>query len=232
MYARYVTTTASDAEREFRIEHPWWCFAPSFNVAPGRNIPVLRVHEGETEGVMLHWGLIPDWAEGDPAKGQIATCSAAELSRSRFTAGAWERQQRCILPAAGFYAWQLTPARYCQPYFVYPAGRPLFAIAALWDRTETEEGDDVIESCSWITVASNSLLRDVNNTTASMPAILERKDYDEWLHGTPEQAASVLRTLDAQVMRAHPISPRVNALRYDDPALISPVEPAFQQRVA
>ena len=57
----------------------------------------------------------------------------------------WLSSQRCILPAAGFYTWQLTPEKYRQPFFVNLNRRSIFGIAALWDRWVGED-DDVIEA--------------------------------------------------------------------------------------
>jgi putative SOS response-associated peptidase YedK len=133
---------------------------------------------------------------------------------------AWARAQRCILPAFGFYVWQLTSERYRQPYFVRVVNRPVFGMAALWDRTVRDD-DDVIESCGMLTVPSNPLLTDA--TSARMPAILRREDYDVWLSGAPE-ASALLRTHPQEQMVAHAVSPRINSLKYDDVGLIESVE--------
>jgi SOS response associated peptidase (SRAP) len=42
----------------------------------------------------------------------------------------------CVMPAAGFYEWQVQPDGTKQPYFIQPAGDgEVFSIAALWDRS-------------------------------------------------------------------------------------------------
>ena len=221
MCERYVIPGQDEVEREFRVAHPWWTFATSFNVSPARNVPVIRLYDGETEGVMLRWGLIPEWAEGDASKGCAAHIPAEAIGASQIARGAWSRAQRCILPAFGFYVWQLTPERYRQPWFVRVVNRPVFGVAALWDRTVRDDDDDVIESCAMLTVPSNPLLAD--SMSARMPAILRREDYDAWLRGAPE-AGSLLRTYPHEQMVAHAVSPRINSLKYDDGGLIESVE--------
>lgn len=225
MCERLVIPEQEQVEREFHLARPWWKFSASFNVPPvRRNVPAIRLYEGESEGVMMRWGLIPDWAEGDPTRACAIHAKAEELSTSALFRGAWMRRQRCILPAAGFYEWQLTKAGYRQPYFVRLVNRMAFGLAAIWDRSVVEEDDDVIESCALITVPANPLMREIHNTGERMPAILAREDYEAWLTLPPEEAAALLRPFPQERMVAHPVSPRVNSLRYDDPWLIRPVE--------
>ena len=104
----------------------------------------------------------------------------------------WLSGQRCILPVAGYYAWQRTPSNYRQPYFVRLINREVFGFAAVWDRSVGED-DDVIESCSVVRVPANDLLADIANSDSRMPAILRRRDYDTWLRGTPVQAKAALQ---------------------------------------
>jgi putative SOS response-associated peptidase YedK len=223
MCDRYVTPEPIQAERELGVVRSWWKFSPSYNVAPSCNVPVVRRHDGEIEGVMLHWGLIPDWAEADAAKACAVHVSAQAAEHSNVTRGAWQRARRCIVPMFGFYTWQLTWERYRQPFFVRLVNRCVFGVAALWDRTESEHGD-VIESCALLTVAANGLIAELQNVRTEMPAILERKDYAAWLAAPPAMAMSMLRTWPQHDMVAHPVSPRINSLQYDDGDLIRPIE--------
>src|SRR5579885_3353473 len=147
MCERYVVPDQMLAERELAPEHAWWRFSASFNVAPSRYVPAVRLHEGRSEAVMMRWGLIPAWAKGDMSAGNWLRLSCGALESSPLFRGPWLDGRRCILPFAGFYTWRLTAAGYRQPYFVQARDRPVFAVAAVWDRTETEEGD-VIEGCA------------------------------------------------------------------------------------
>jgi putative SOS response-associated peptidase YedK len=181
---------------------------------------------------MLRWGLVPEWAEGDVARGSATHVAASEIGRSTLSRNAWSEGRRCILPLSGFYAWQLTPARYRQPWFVHLPERPVFGIAALWDRTVAEEEDDVMESCAVIAVPANRLLADLDNLLGRMPVILHRDDYDIWLSGSAVKAQALLRPYPEAQMLAHPISPRVNSLQQDDADLIRPVGAAVSAAAA
>jgi putative SOS response-associated peptidase YedK len=226
MCERYVLPSQPDSERELTPRQCWWKFSPSFNVAPGQYVPAVQLHAGQTEGVMMRWGLIPAWAEGDVSKVKEQTAHVAvdDIERSYIYGTPWLNGQRCIVPVAGFYVWQLTPQKYRQPHFVRVRDRACFGVAAVWDRTTTED-DDVIEGFALLTVPVNSLLGELDTRMAPrMPAILRPGDYKAWFESPPAQAKALLRTYPAEEMEAYPVSPRVNSLRFNGPELITPID--------
>src|SRR4030095_10163225 len=102
--------------------------------------------------------------------------------------GPWARGQRCVMPAAGFYEWQVQPDGTKKPYYIWPADdNELFPIAALWDRAKTEAGEYIL-SCAIITMPANELLAEIHNAKQRMPLILPPDAVDTWLSGTREQA--------------------------------------------
>jgi putative SOS response-associated peptidase YedK len=222
MCDRYALPDQIAAEREFLPGKAWWKFSAKFNVAAQQYVPAIRVHDGQAEGMMMRWGLIPAWAEGRPTGGATACADMARLERSNVYRMPWLSGQRCILPASGFYAWQRTRGNFRQPYFVRLTNRAVFGLAAVWDRSESED-EDVIESCSVIRVAANDLLAGIANSDALMPAILRRRDYDTWLRGTPAEAKAALQPYHSAWMHAHAVSPRINSTALDDAGLIQPV---------
>jgi putative SOS response-associated peptidase YedK len=225
MCERYVLPQQIDAEREFEPAQRWWKFASHFNVSFPQYVPVIRAHDGATEGVMMRWGLIPPEAEGVPLPDERPDFGFEHLGQTPDSREPWLNSQRCIVPVAGFYAWQLTPQGYRQPYFIGLNDRTVFGLAAFWTRSVSEE-DDVIESCSIITVSANPLLAAILGSDGRMPAILRRKDYGAWLTSNPVQAKAALHAYPGQWMRAHAVSPRVNSVKYNDPSLIRPIDRA------
>jgi len=219
MCERYVLPDQAAAEREFLPGRLWWNFAARFNVAAQQYVPAIRWHDGQSEAVMMQWGFIPSWAEGPTADPPPICVNLDEIQDSPMFRAPWLNSQRCILPLAGFYAWQLTNARYRQPYFVRLLNRSVFGLAAVWDRFVGDD-DDVIESCSIICVPPNELMITVANTDGRMPAILRRNDYQTWLRGTPVEAKAALRPYRQSGMQAEAISPRINSTAPDDPGLI------------
>lgn len=222
MPERYVLPSYIYAEREFVPAQSWWKFAPHFNVAPAQYVPVLRVHDGKTEGSMMRWGFIPSWAEGKPPEDPATHIGGDRIESSELYRGPWLASQRCILPLAGFYAWQRTPENFLQPWYVSLIERAVFGVAAIWDASTTEE-DEVIESCAMIRVRANERVAGIQGANRRMPAILRRKDYQAWLSGTPVQAKALLQTYPEKWMQAYPVSPRINSLQHNDPLLIQPL---------
>ena len=118
MSERLVIPGRAEAESELSVAHPWWQFSVRFNVAVSHNVPVVRMHERETEGVMMRWGLVPSSAKGDVTRGGHAHARSDALQSAEDFRSAWFHGRRDIVPLAGFYIWQRTPAGYRQPYYV------------------------------------------------------------------------------------------------------------------
>jgi len=222
MVERYVLPAQVDAEREFEPVQRWWKFTSNFNVTFPQYVPVIRAHEGASEGVMMRWGLVPPEAEGVPSADERPDFEFEQLGRTPESRDPWLASQRCIVPVAGFYAWQLTEQRYRQPYFVGLLDRTVFALAAFWTRSESKD-DDVIESFQIITVPANELVTKICGPNSRMPAILRRKDYQTWLTSTPPHARGVLHAYPEKRMIAYPVSPRINSGKHNDPWLIQPL---------
>ncbi|MGH8316627.1 MAG: SOS response-associated peptidase [Steroidobacteraceae bacterium] len=195
-----------------------------FNVAISQNIPVARMHERECEGVMMRWGLALKSARGDIDFTTRGVARSDTLRSNRDLCTPWLFGQRGIVPIAGFYLWQRAPAGHRQPHYVRLANRPLFGIAALWERAETNEGE-VIESCALISVDANPLLAKIDNITVRMPAILRREDYVDWLASTVSEAQKLLQPYPQAQMVCQPVGPHVNHLEFDGPSLIRPSGP-------
>ncbi|HVY79900.1 MAG TPA: SOS response-associated peptidase [Steroidobacteraceae bacterium] len=222
MVERYVLPAQADAEREFEPAQRWWKFTSNFNVGFPQYVPVIRSHEGASEGVMMRWGLVPPEAEGVPRPDERPDFEFEQLGRTPESRDPWLASQRCIVPVAGFYVWQLTQQGHRQPYYVGLLDRTVFGLAAYWARSESKDGD-VIEGFSIITVPANPLLTKICGAKSRMPAILRRKDYTTWLTSTPAHARGVLHAYPEKRMLAYPVSPRVNSGKHNDASLIQPL---------
>jgi putative SOS response-associated peptidase YedK len=222
MCERLVIPDRQEVDRDLSVNNPWWTFSTRFNVAATQSVPVARMHDKESEGVMMKWGLVPSTTKGPDFGPGAPSLQFSAIESSEEYRTVWLYGQRCIVPLAGFYVWQRTAAGHRQPFYVRLVNRPVFGVAALWDRITTDE-DDVIEGCALITVPANSLLSEIDNTCGQMPVILHRDSYETWLSGRPAQAKSLLNTYPSERMVTHAVGPHVNFLEYDDPSLIRPI---------
>jgi putative SOS response-associated peptidase YedK len=223
MCGRYVSPDEASIEREFNLVHSEWQFPPSFNVAPTQNVPVIRAVDGKPQGSLMRWGLIPFFARGVPPKYSTINARIETVQTAASYRGPWNRGQRCLQVAMGFYEWQVqSDGRTKIPYYIQCNDQPLFAFAALWDSSTMDSGER-IESVTHITVPANSLVGEIHNTKLRMPAILEKADRDAWLTGTAEEAWETLTPYPDDLMVAWPVSTRVNAPKNNDATLIEPM---------
>lgn len=246
MCGRYVSPDEAALEREYSIDRTnshiglsdalERAYEASYNVAPTDHVPVVRAirnRNGEREAVMMRWGLVPFWAKGQPPKFSTINATIEKLESAAAWKGPWERGQRCIMPCAGFYEWQLRPdGKRKQPYYIKPVEGDTFALAGLWDYSYTPAGERIV-SCAVITMRANDLMAEIHNHTGGkplsreqrrMPAILLKEDLDAWLTGTVEQAKGCLKEYPSGLMVAWPVSDRVNTPRNNTPDLVQPVE--------
>lgn len=221
MTQRLVIPGREEVDRELPVAHPWWRFSARFNVAVSQSIPVARMHDRQSEGVMMRWGVVAKSPSGDISFSNRARVRSDALQTIDDLREPWLHGQRGIVPLAGFYLWQRMPAGFLQPFYVRVVNRPVFAVAAVWHCVESD-ADDVYESCALISVGANSLVSDLGKT-GRMLGILRREDYDTWLSGSVSAARELLQTYPASAMVSYPVAPYVNSLEYDEPVLIKPV---------
>jgi putative SOS response-associated peptidase YedK len=225
MCGRYVLAKQVEAEQSLGVQHMHWRGERSFNVAPARDAPVVRnvsSDGGGREGVMMRWGLVPPFLKGEPPKYATHNARIETLETSPAFRDAWKKGQRCVVPAAGFYEWQMVPDAPRQPWFIGLATGGIMPFAGLWERS-VKADRTVVESFSIVTLPANDLLAGIH-AEKRMPAILHPEDVEVWLSGSMEQARATLIPYPADRMRAYPVSSRVSSVKNDDETLLEAVE--------
>ena len=224
MCGRYIIRQQAKALREWEKYGPP-PFLDSYNVAPTQEVSILRMHAGRPEYTSIRWGLIPSFTRGNPPTYSTINARIETFETAASYRGPWQRGQRCLQLASGFYEWHLDRYGRKAPYLITVADQDLFGFAALWDRSVRDDGT-TIESCVHLTVPANVLMADIHNTGSHpyrMPAIVEMADRDAWLQGTTDEARAVLKPYRADLMVAYEVSTRVNSVKNNDPGLIEPV---------
>jgi putative SOS response-associated peptidase YedK len=170
---------------------------------------------------MLHWGLIPFWAD-DPKLGSKLINARAETVADKPAFRSAFRHRRCLIVADGFYEWQ-QQENGKQPFYLRLKDDRPFALAGLWEHWE-EDGGEAIDSCTILTTDANELTSPIHSR---MPVILDPKDYDMWLDSSvrkSESLQSLLRPYASEKMEAYPVSKTVNRPTNDRPECIEIVE--------
>lgn len=222
MSQRLVIPGREEVDQELSVTHPWWQFSARFNVAISQSVPVARMHERESEGVMMRWGLAHKSAAGTIDLTSCGAVRSDSLQSEQELKSLWVCGQRGIIPLAGFYLWQRAQTGIHQPHYVRVVNRPVFGVAALWARAEAN--DEVIESCALVTVDANPLLAEISPTTRQMPAILRTRDYQTWLSAGAGEVHELLQPYPHTQMLCHAVAPYVNHLEFDEPGLIRPAD--------
>jgi putative SOS response-associated peptidase YedK len=226
MCGRYILAQQAKTESAFGVKRLRWRDSPSYNVAPAREVPVIRISQaddgGEREGVMMRWGLIPPFLKGEAPKFPTMNARIETMETAPAFRDAWKKGQRCVVPAEGFYEWQMIPDAPRQPWFVGLANNEVMPFAALWDRS-VKADRTVVESFTIITLPANDFMAKIDNGNLRMPAILHMEDVETWLTGTPDEARATLVQFPGEQLRAYKVSSRVNSPKNDDENLLEAI---------
>jgi len=221
MCGRFTLTINPDQlQQQFGLsEPPPREMAPRYNIAPTQAVAVIA-NNSDRKLELFQWGLIPSWAK-DPKIGSKMINARAETLAEKPSFRTALKRRRCLVVADGFYEWKKTGSGKTPMYIQLKDGQP-FGFAGLWEAWQSPE-DGLIKTCTIITTTPNALLAGIHDR---MPVILPREAYDQWL--APEELPAVetlplLQPYDAALMRAVPVSTRVNSPAVDSAELIQPV---------
>ncbi len=112
MCGRYASFIPADLLHQlFRTVNTTPNPQPTWNMAPTRDAPVVRLHPETRQRHLdlLHWGLVPHWARDPKATRKPINARAETLATSPMFRDALARR-RCLVPADAFCEWQATGA--------------------------------------------------------------------------------------------------------------------------
>ena len=178
-----------------------------YNIAPSQMVPVVTEKDGKHREIsLMQWGLVPPWAR-HPSIGNHMINARAETLTEKESFNVAYQKQRCIIPATGFYEWQVQGAKK-QPYYIHASGEGVLALAGLWDYWE--DPDQRIESFTIITTRANNFMLPVHER---IPVIVQADDYEPWLNCrdyTAQDVAHLLKAPPDDLLVARPVSRFVN----------------------
>lgn len=197
---------------------PKW--SPRYNIAPSQPIAAVRQNRSrQRELVMLHWGLIPFWAD-DPKIAYRTINARAETVATKPAFRAAFRHRRCLVIADGYFEWKKQDGKK-QPYFFHRNDDRPFAFAGLWERWEGNGKE--IQSCTIIVTEANARQRPIHDR---MPVILLPQDYDAWLDPEVDRVRvePLLRPYPSDDLEAYRVRTIVNKPQNDVEACIRPAD--------
>jgi len=193
----------------------------NYNITPGNQIPVVTKNSPNTL-VLMRWGLIPFWAK-DENIGYGLINARAEGIKDKASFRKPIRQQRCLVPANGFYEWSSEKSQKVKktPYYATLKGHGLFAMAGIYDIWKDKNNEDVL-SYSIITTKADKKLNNIHNR---MPVIISKQNESLWLNKKTELAEiiSLLIPLEPSKMNIYRVSTLVNNPGNNNPDLVKKI---------
>ncbi|WP_437957174.1 SOS response-associated peptidase [Sorangium sp. So ce119] len=194
-------------------------YRPRYNIAPSTVHPVLRAQDGRRALVPATWGFVGRFARGSAGQTLLAN-ARADGARTKPTFREAFAARRCVVPADGFYEWT-GPKGARRPTWFHPAGGGLLRMAGLCQPAKDPDTGDVDLRFTILTTEASA---DVAPVHDRMPVLLDPGDVDLWLGfadgADADRAEALLRPARPGTLAARPVSPRVNSVGHDDPALL------------
>ena len=172
---------------------------------------------------MLRWGLIPFWSKDQSATTKLINARGETIAQKPSFREAY-KIRRCLIPADGFYEWR-REGDVKQPYRIGILGGRPFLFAGLWDSWTVPEGNEdggnVIETFTIVTTTASKKIAPIHHR---MPVIVDPKNYELWLTGHSEKAASLIFAVPEDDLAFYRVSMRVNNISNDDVGCIKPLK--------
>ena len=194
---------------------------PRYNIAPSQQaLAILQGKDGQRQGHMLRWGLIPFWAK-EPGIGSKMINARAETLAQRPSFRQAFRERRCVIPASGFYEWQARNGKKQPFYFRLRSKLPL-SLAGLWEEWLSPQGP--LRTFAIITTEANATVGSVHKR---MPVILSPEGTDQWLDHSDTNLSTLQELLfprPTPELVGYRVSLLVNSPANDSPLCVQPLE--------
>jgi len=193
-------------------------YSPSYNIAPSHQVLAI-INDGKSNRMgYLQWGLIPPWAKESSIGHKLINARAETLLEKPSFRNPFKKK-RCLIIADSFYEWKQQNGQTKIPMRIKLKSSKLFAMAGLWEKWRSPEGNSIF-SCTVITTTPNNLVADIHNR---MPVILKPKDEKLWLDPAVTDLNILQKLLvpyDENQMEAYEVSTLVNSPKNNSIELI------------
>lgn len=206
-----------------------------YNIAPSQPVIIIKNQIDVEQGIKntpnmqwVKWGFIADWMREPPKMLILNARSETVLEKPMFR-GAIE-QNRCIIPASGWYEWK-TIRGVKQPFYMSrdmsKSNNSLLAFAGIYSRFMAADGSE-IDTMAILTKPAMGMLKQVHHR---MPCMLPQDAYKDWLDGWNIRGRNAVDLFgddeilgEVESLKMHPVSRDVGNSRIDKPYFIDEIE--------
>jgi putative SOS response-associated peptidase YedK len=211
--------TSDDLAVRYDVEVPVEV-APTYNLCPTEESPVVRVAEASRIVERMRWQLVPGIEPAFSTKLSTINARSEGVFTSRLY-GPLISRQRCIVPISGFYEWKREgTAR--RPFKISLRADSIMSVAGIWDTWRAGTKDER-HSFTILTTTANERMQPIHDR---MPVILSRDNEEAWLDPKLQDGQSVramLKPCPSDWLEATEVSSLVNAVKNNSPDLLRPV---------
>ncbi len=197
------------------------------NVAPTLDVYAIIDRDDRRRLGTMRWGFLPHWTKQLKGARSPINARLEGIQDNGMFARSF-RSRRCIIPADGFYEWQVRDGRdRKQPWFIRdPDGAPL-GLAGIWTswKDPSDPDADWLSSCAIVTTAARGRMEELHDR---MPVMLPDTLHDDWLRADADAAPHLVRaiaTMPPPALHAHTVTDRVNNVRNDGDDLVDEAPP-------
>ena len=201
------------------FREPEW--VPRYNLGPMQKVLAVRLKpEGVRLAEPMQWGLVPSWAKEAKIGSQMINARCKTVATKPAFQSAFQKR-RCLVPASGFYEWQVLDGKTKQPWHIFRADGGPLALAGLWEHWQSPDGNQ-LESCAIITTTPNEGMAEIHDR---MPVILGEEHWNLWLdpdETDPQAPTELLVPCPSEWLEKTPVSSLVNSVRNESPECLTP----------
>ena len=193
-----------------------------YNVAPTRDVPIVRVREDERHLDYLRWGLVPRWAKDLRIGSKMINARAETVATKNSFRSAFAKR-RCLVAADGFYEWKRLDPKTKQPMYIHRTDGDPLAFAGLYERWTDAENLREIHTCTIITTTPNEMMSEIHDR---MPVLLAPQRWQEWLDPANSNIGNLQRLLvpaPEALLTSYAVSSAVNSVKNNNADLVVPI---------
>jgi putative SOS response-associated peptidase YedK len=196
---------------------------PRYNIAPTQPIAIVMRARGSEKRELheVRFGLVPWWGKDASGAAKHINARVETIFEKRPFVDPI-RKRRCLVVVDGFYEWkrfEKGTKRPSQPYLIHFQGDAPFALAGVWDRWVSTDGE-VVESCAIVTGPSKGGVAELHDR---MPLVVPQESYEAWL-ARDADPATLLETFKnaSPAWQIDAVSRFVNDPKHEGPECIAP----------